>query len=155
MSDNKKYTAVDVIKMLALSSLVPMMDKFPLLEQTLKSSKSNNPAEEWDFYLVSACSGIILLTNENYEGEHQAVEERLNEIDKNYMRAVSDLSIFLENSSDDVDVRVANIGYWVLWNVKKDKPSDEELKTLAFPIGQYVMNTVHNIRQEKIGQEHD
>jgi len=155
MSGNNKVTAVDAIKMLAISSLVPMMDKFPLLEQTIKASKSDKPAEEWDFFIVSACVGLVLMTDESYKGEHEAIENRLNDLDKNYLRAVNDLSKFFGNAPDDLDVQIATIGHWVLWNVKKDNPTDDEIKTLAFPIGQYIMNTVHSIRQEKIGQEQD
>lgn len=150
MSNN--VTAVDAIKTLVITSLVPMIDKFPLLKDTLNSSKSNNPADEWDFFMTSACSGIILMTNEEYKGEHEAVQNRLTELDKNYMVAVDDLLKFMEKASDDLDQKLATLGYWILWNVKKDKPTDVELQQLSLPIGNYIMTVVHNIRQEKIGQ---
>lgn len=145
-------TAVDAIKTLAITSLVPMVDKFPLLKDLLNSSKSNNPADEWDFFMTSACAGIILISSEEYKGEHEAVENRLNELDKNYMMAVNDLKQFMEKASDDLDQKIATLGYWLLWNVKKDKPSDDELQQLSLPIGNYVMSVVHNIRRENIGQ---
>lgn len=150
MSNN--VTTVDAIKTLVITSLVPMIDKFPLLKDTLNSSKSNNPADEWDFFMTSACAGIILITKEEYKGEHEAVENRLKELDKNYMSAVTDLMKFMEKGSDDLNQRIATLGYWILWNVKQDKPTDEELQQLSLPIGNYIMTVVHNIRQEKIGQ---
>lgn len=146
-------TAVDAIKTLAITSLVPMIDKFPLLKDLLNSSKSDNPADEWDFFMTSACAGIILISSEEYKGEHEAVENRLNELDKNYMMAVNDLKKFMEKASDDLDQNIATLGYWLLWNVKKDKPSDDELQQLSLPIGNYIMSVVHNIRRENIGQE--
>lgn len=152
---NNSITAVDAIKTMVITSLVPMIDKFPILKTLLNSSQSEKPAEEWDFFMVSAITGVILLTNEEYKGEHDAIEERLNELDRNYMKAVNDLSSFMEKTTDNLDERIATIGYWVLWNVKKDKPTDDELQQLSLPIGNYVMGVVHQIRKEKIGQVED
>ena len=151
MSENN-VTAVDAIKTLVITSLVPLIDKYPLLADTLNSSESENPTAEWDFYMISACAGIILMSNEEFKGEHKAIEDRLNELDKNFMRAIVDLSKFIENSTDNYDEGIATIGYWVIWNIKKNKPTDEELKFLSLQIGNYIMNIVHRIRQEKIGE---
>lgn len=154
MSSNN-VTVVDAIKTLAITSLVPMIDKFPLLKDLLNSSKSDNPADEWDFFITSACAGIILLSSEEYKGEHQAVKERLNELDKNYMNAVNDLSKFMEKSPEELDMRLATLGNWILWNVKKFEPTSEEIQRLSLPIGNYIMKVVHDVRQEKIGQAKD
>lgn len=151
--NKKSVTAVDAIKPMVITSLVPMIDKYPLLKDLLNTSKSESPTDNWDFFMTSACAGIILITREEYEGEHNATESRLNELDKNYMRAIKDFSSFLEKASDDMNEQLGTIGYWILWNVKKDKPTDDELQQLALPIGNYVMSVVHRIRQEKIGQD--
>jgi len=130
-----------------------MLDKFPVLKGTLNSSKSDNPADEWDFFMTSACAGIILLTNEEYDGEHESVENRLNELDINYMRAVADLMKFMEKGSDDLNERIATLGYWILWNVKKDKPTDDELQQLSLPIWQLHNDSrsQHQTRENRTG----
>lgn len=151
MHNKTKMSAVDAIKTVAITSLVPFLDRYPSLQNLLKSSKSENPTDDWDFFITSACVGIILLTREEYKGEHKKMETRLNELDKNYMRAVNDLSKFMENTSDDLNTRLATLGHWILWNVKKTEPTTEEIQNLSLPIGNYIVKVVYDIRKEKIG----
>jgi len=151
MGNKTKLTAVDAFVTLAITSLVPFMDRYPSIQDFLRLSKSDNPTDDWDFFITSACVGIILLTREEYKDEHKNIETRLNELDKNYMRAVKDLSKFMKNTSDDLDTKLATIGHWVLWNIKKAEPTTEEIQNLSLPIGNYIMNMVYNIRKEKIG----
>lgn len=146
-------TPIDAIKTLVVTSLVPMIDKFPLLKDLIDSSKSSHPVDEWDFFMISACAGVILLTSENHSGEHEIIRNQLRELDEEYLLAVDDLAKFMEKvPEDELDQFIATLGYWVLWNVKKDKPTDAELQQLSLPIGKYVIYLVSRIRQEKIGE---
>lgn len=146
-------TPIDAIKTLVVTSLVPMIDKFPLLKDLINSSKSSHPADEWDFFMTSACVGVILLTSENHNGEHELIKNQLRELGEKYLLAVNDLAKFIEKvPEDELDQFIATLGYWVLWNVKKDKPTDAELQQLSLPIGKYIIYLVSRIRQEKIGE---
>jgi len=147
MNNAQKNTIVDTVNLISISSMVSFLDKYPILKEILKESK--NPSNDWDFYMTAAGSGIVLISSETYKGEHDEIKNRASEIDKDIPRAIDDFISFMNKGNVSDDLIPANIGLWVLWNLKQAEPSNEEVKELAPVIGNFLLQIIFDWRKSK------
>lgn len=151
MSDGNKSTIAHAIRFTSINLLVPLIDKYPILKEILNSSKSDKPADDWDFFMTAAGCGLVLMSTETYKGEHDEVKNSCIEIDKNLPRAIDDFTKFMNNFKGKDEEMIANIGYWVLWNVKQSQPTYDDMKELSPIIGNFLMKVISDWRN---GQDH-
>jgi len=134
-SKSKKYQDIlTMLNWLVISSFKPMFDNFPELKEVLDGSKAKKPIKEWDFFMRVA--GISYLTLKlKGEGWTELVEN-----DEQTLFAFQDLINFAKKYENIKDISGLNcvVGLWVLWNIKKEKPTDKETKRLAPAIGAYL-----------------
>lgn len=136
------HSIVDTIHLVAITSLTPILEQYPILKDVLGSSQ--NPLKDWDFFMTAAGSGIVLMSSESFEGEHKIIHDRLIEIDKNMPKAIADFISFMNKTKVQDHELAAQIGLWVLWNIKKEEPIFEEMKELPPIIGNFLMKTVQD-----------
>ncbi len=149
MSDNKEPSIVDAIHLTSISVLTTLIDKYPVLKDILNSSKSTRPADDWDFFMTAAGSGLILISSEAYKGEHNKVKSRASEIYKDIPQFIDDFISFMNKNEGNDEMVAPTIGLWVLWNIKHEEPSYEEMKELAPVIGNFLLKIIADWRSSK------
>lgn len=146
MSNKNNPSIVDAINLSSIELLTPLLDKYPVLKSIL--SKSKRPADDWDFYMTAAGTGLLLISSETYKGERDQVKNRASELYKDISRAVDDFISFMNKNEGGSDELVApTIGLWVLWNLKQSEPSYDELKELAPIIGNVLLKIIADCRK--------
>ena len=130
------------INLAIIGALIPLKNKYPVLLTIL--GKSRHPSNDWDFFMTAGGVGMYLFTNKVDENEYAEIINQLKEADKQMVDAVDNLFTYLETrKSMNVDIRMAT-GFWVLWNIAGNPPTQEESKELAPAIGIYLQNVINN-----------
>ena len=138
----KADSILGVCRVVVASSLTSFLDRFPILEGILKKTG----AERWDFFMTLAGVGATLsmvmddenISDEDKRGFSYALRDSLNEWHKLGYQAFADLSKFVRHNTDSGMEQHTAIGAWVIWNLKDDQPTEEELD-LAPVIGKYLL----------------
>jgi hypothetical protein len=146
-NEDSKKNVVDAIRTISISSLNLLISDYPGLEEILKNSKSLNPADDWYYFMTSAGAGLVLMSTEDYKGEHLDVINRLAEMDSTYPIAIDDLRSFVKRFEVSDEDFPAIIGGWVLWNLKHEKPTEEEFTKLAPIIGRILFSVIADWRR--------
>ena len=133
---------VDGLRIAIIGSMVPFVDKFPILRTIL--NKSQHPSDDWDFFMLSAGIGTYFLTNESSKEEANEIADQLSRIDKQIPDAIHNFFNYINKGQKAGINLVVDIGYWVLWNITGNEPTYEECKELAPAIGTYLMKLVGN-----------
>ena len=137
MKKNYKLLA-DKIRIVVISSMIPFLDKFPVLETILKKNKHSS--RDWDFFMTVAGLGLYYLIDETDYKKTDKILEQLSEAHKEMPKAISD---FVRQSAEwkeeDFGTRV---GYWVLSNIEGSKHKEEECGALATAIGDFLAKAV-------------
>lgn len=139
VADKKISTKVYTIRFTSISVLASFLDKYPVLREIFDSSKSDKPSDDWNYFMTAAGCGLILMSNEDYKGEHKEVMKTCVKIDKNLPRAIDDFIKFMSKYDGTDEGYIANIGLWVLWNIKQAQPTHEDMKELAPVIGNFLL----------------
>jgi len=123
----------------AISSLTPFLDKFSNLEQIIKARGIG----DWDFFMTVAGVAIASQTISSKQPEkdfHQfavGLQEHFPKWDRNAAAAFNDLTKFTQkNASGGID-SITAAGLWVLWNIKRESPTDDEI-SMAPVIGRFL-----------------
>ncbi|MCX6784160.1 MAG: hypothetical protein NT141_03825 [candidate division WWE3 bacterium] len=146
MSGEEIVSIVDAIHVSSITLLVPLIDKYPILKDILNKSKSKRPADDWDFFMTAAGSGLVLTSDETYKGEHEKVLGRASEINKDIPRAIDDFISFTNKNKGKEEMVATTIGLWVLWNLKQEEPTYDETKELAPIIGNFLLKLIADWR---------
>jgi len=149
MSDTKDSSIVDAINLTSISVLTTLIDKYPVLKIIINNSKSKRPMDDWDFFMTAAGSGLVLMSSESFLGEHDVVKNRATEINKDIPRAIDDFISFMNKEERSDDMVAPTIGLWVLWNLKQEKPSYDEMKELTLVIGNFLLKIIADWRSSK------
>lgn len=135
----KARKLIAMVNTVAISSLTPFLNRFSNLEQIIRARGT----DDWDFFMTVAGVGIALQTIGSKPPEkdfHQfaiGLQEHFPKWDHNAAAAFDNLTKFTQkNVSGGVDPITAT-GLWVLWNVKQDSPTDDEI-SLAPVIGRFL-----------------
>ena len=138
-----KSSLVKSINLVAITALVPFIDKYPVLKGLL--NKSKNPSSDWDFYMTVAGVGVYLLTNKVSEARYKELLIDLAEFDKQSAEALNDFKAFIENNKNEgIDLKTS-VGFWVLWNIKGSWPTYDESRDLALAIGAYLHKIISDL----------
>ncbi len=146
---NNNLSVVDAINLSSIELLVPLIDKYPVLKNILNNSKSKNPSDDWDYFMTAAGSGIVLISSETYKGEHNEVKSRASEIYKDIHRAIEDFIAFMNKNKATDKLIPPTIGLWVLWNIKQEEPSYDEMKELAPVIGNLLIKIISDWKSSR------
>ncbi len=146
MNDSKTTNIADAIPLISISILITLIEKYPTLKNLLNTSKNEKSTEEWNYYFTAAGSGLVLMSTENHKGEHNEIINRLIEMDKTYPNAIDDFIKFMNKFKGSDDLIPVNVGLWVLWNLKKEQPSDTEVSELASIIGRSLLKIIYDWR---------
>ena len=131
------------VNIAVITALVPFTDKYPVLKELL--NKSKNPSSDWDFYMTVAGVGSYLLTNKVSDTKHKDLLTELVEIDKQSVVALNNFTMFVKNNKNgSIDLK-ASVGFWVLWNIKGEQPTQEESQELAPAIGAYLYKIISDL----------
>ncbi len=132
-------TLVQIARLNAIESFVPISDKFPKINELFKSKK----VDEWDFFVtIAGVATAIANLDDNLPVSTirdliVRIQNSLDEWDPNGNRALTDIGDFItRNTGQGVDHHIA-VGSWVLWNIKGEEPNDSELD-LAPTIGGFL-----------------
>jgi hypothetical protein len=99
--------------------------------------------------MTAAGSGIILMSSELFAGEHKTIKDRLLRIDPNMPRAIDDFMNFMNKGSGINEEEIpAQIGLWVLWNIKQKEPTYDETKKISPLLGNFLIQTVSHNRNK-------
>jgi hypothetical protein len=127
---------------IAISSLTSFLDKFPALGSICKVRGAAGP-QDWDFFMTVAGVGFALQTLGSRPSEKdlrhftEGLQEHSPKWNAHAAAAFDDLTRFTQrNVSGEMDSLTA-IGLWVLWNVKRENPTQEEMP-LAPAIGRFL-----------------
>lgn len=134
---------VSGINIAVIGSLMPFRTKFPVLITIL--SKSKHPSNDWDFFMTVAGVGIYFLTNKTNVEEANKIANQLLEIDRQMPEAMDNFFSYIKKGGEASVDLMADIGYWVLWNIMGDKPKYEECVALAPAIGTYLARVVNDL----------
>jgi len=129
---------VSLAQELAISSYVPLLDKFPDLAAIAKSGQM----EKLDFLLTVAGVGIAFsrlagsVKENQIEGYSLAIKQALDNWDKNGYSSLAEfvkyLFILLNNNTvDDFEKYKEAIGAWIFLKLEEDPKSNIELRQLA------------------------
>lgn len=139
----KARNLVSTVNVLAISSLTSFLTNFSSIEQIMKKCTT----EDWDFFMTVAGIGIALQTNKYKPSDKEVdqfavgLKEYLPKWNSQGAAAFDDLLKFTQrNITNGVDSIVA-AGLWVLWNLKQEQPTDDEM-SLAPIIGHYWVNNL-------------
>ena len=131
------------IKLAAIGLLIPIMDRYPILETILR--KNRHSSSNWDFFMTVAGVGMYFLTNEISKEEYAEVMNQLTELDKQMEDAINNLFSYTETlNSEDIKIQTV-IGFWVLWNITGEPPTDDESNELAPVIGMCLYNVINSL----------
>jgi len=135
---------IKYLNTLVITSLVPFLDKYPELKDILNASQ--NSASNWDFFMTVAGAGLYLTANEKVDDNE--IRNQLAEIDKQMPTALGNFYCFIKNNKSDKLSIESVIGFWVLWNIKGQTPTENESKNLAPAIGRYLSKLISDLKQQ-------
>lgn len=148
---------MEAIWRIALFSYEPTIKKYPFLKKYLKREK--DPKMQWVLLMTAAGAGYVLLTKEDYPGEHDEIEKSIESINglpgivMNFMEFMSDLY------KKDEKFYAIGIGSWIMRQIKGNnilcEGKEEALKQideinitvgklLSFTIEDYVTSKIKN-----------
>ena len=131
------------IKLAAVEALIPIMDRHPILETIFRKNKHSS--SNWDFFMTVAGVGMYFLTNEVSKEEYAEIMNQLTELDKQMEDAINNLFSYTETlNSEDIKIQTV-IGFWVLWNITGEPPTDDESNELAPVIGMCLYNVINSL----------
>lgn len=134
---------VNIINIAAIGALKTFTDRYPILLNIL--NKSKHSTNDWDFFMTAAGTGMYLLINEVSDKEYKDITNQLKKINEQLVEAVNNLFSYIETrKNSDIQIQTL-IGFWVLWNILGDPPTQEECKELASAIGVYLYNIINNL----------
>lgn len=137
-NQEKARSLIAMVNVLAISSLTSFLDSFPSLNQIIKKYRT----DDWDFFMTVAGVSIALQTNK-YKPSDKDIHQFALGLKKYFPKwnsqaatAFDDLIKFVKkNGADGID-SVTATGLWVLWNLKRELPTDDEM-SLAPIIGRF------------------
>jgi hypothetical protein len=135
---------VDAIHLVAITIFTSLIDRYPIFKDLFINSGSTT--QDWDFFVTAAGSGMVLMSPESFEGEHKQVMDRLIEIDANIPRAIDDFNKFMTKDPLPEELIGPMAGQWVLFNIKKSEPTEDETKNLAGVIGTMLIKVAQDNR---------
>src|SRR3989344_8673945 len=131
-----KLTPVRCIYTAVIGLLPPLLKKSKYLKEIMAK---NDSSQNFEFYMVAASSHFLLTAPESYRGEHEKIRKELSQITKDFPKATDNLIKFctknvnVKNISDAALLSV--VGIWVLTNLKKGIPTNDEINELAYTLG--------------------
>ena len=135
-------------KIIAASSTVPVLDRFPAIDAIFRRPGFSVPGH-WDFFITAAGLGTGLSL---YAAQHTPDEMRpfaaallrhMEHWDAQGGAAVADFQSFVSRNTDGGVEFATAIGSWVIWNIKGSTPTDSEFAA-APAIGTLVLNGVRD-----------
>ncbi len=129
---------VKLIHTFVIGILTPLKEKYPKLLEILNYSK--HPSNDWDFFMTVGGVGYYVIKNKIDEEGISEIKKQLNEIDAQLPSALDNFFDFINKYDDLGGDLVSKIGFYVLWNIKGNRPSYSECKELAPAIGNYLLN---------------
>lgn len=135
---------IKYLNTLIITSLVPFLDKYPELKDIINTGQ--NSVSNWDFSMTVAGAGLYLTVNEGVDDNE--IRNQLAEIDKQMPTALDNFCGFINNNKNDKLNIEAVIGFWVLWNIKGQTPTENESKNLAPAIGRYLSKLISDLKQQ-------
>ncbi len=139
-----KVNVVDMVHIASINLLTGLMDTFPTFK-TLFMNSGSTP-NDWDFFMTAAGSGIALMSSESYAGERNFIQERLVQIDKALPHAINDFNQFMTNKTVPDELIAPMAGQWVLWNIKKSQPTEDETTQLSSRIGIILLKIISDYK---------
>jgi hypothetical protein len=105
--------------------------------------------DDWKYFLTAACCGIFLKMKERSKSEHEKLYEQLEKDRPELWPAVKDFSDFVDKIDKNVsdDIYNGSIGYWVLLNVKGEKPTDREVQEVSAVIARLLFSQIDDYRR--------
>ena len=131
------------INVAVIGALATFMDKYPVLLTVL--NKSKHPSSDWDFFMTVAGAGSYLLTNKVGQDTFKEILRQLSELDSQMPEGLNNFFSFMEERKNEDNNTEAEIGFWVLWNVKGNPPAHDESKELAPAIGNFLFNVIKDL----------
>jgi hypothetical protein len=142
ISREKAGQLINIAKILSISSLPNFSDRFPSLKKLIKSSKNT---DDWDFFMTvgGVAMGIMLiepnLSKRAFNQFTQGLAEYFIKWNPHGAGAFDDLKKFVQRTASLRIEYSTAIGLWVIWNIKHNKPNEDELKG-AKAIGNFLFS---------------
>jgi hypothetical protein len=131
--DTNKF--VKIINISAISSLEPILDHCPELEEVMNKGKTSTA--DWDMLLTAAGVGFGLIQDKNLSIDiamqtAASIHPQLPSAIENYFDFIS------RGGIKDRETLGAQTGIWVVWNLLKEEPTYEKHARLISLIGHYI-----------------
>lgn len=130
------------VQSLAASAYAPLSKQYPELAELMKDV----PESRWNFFFITASIGVTFLlapvqvAEESQSQVCNTVAAALEAWHPQGYEALEDFLKFVrEKLQQEVEMPAA-VGAWLLWNLKQDQPSPDEL-SLAWPLGLFFLHS--------------
>ncbi|MFA6295932.1 MAG: hypothetical protein WC663_01115 [Patescibacteria group bacterium] len=144
MAKQETSSFVKEITRVAYFSYEPFIQKYSFVKKYLE--KYDKPREEWILYITSAGLGYALSRKEVYPNEHNELIESVSNIG-GLKTLVSNFTKFRQNNKKFDSI---NMGFWVLSNIKKGKPTIEELEKFPADINKILDSTISEYESKRL-----
>jgi hypothetical protein len=137
---------INGIHLAVVGATAAFLQKYPVLRRIL--SKSQRPKNDWDFYMTVAGLGVYYLRHKVSPHRHSALMAAISQFDRQMPEGLSNLyGYFASHTDANIDSRI-KVGFWVLWNIAGEPPTQEESRDLAPAIGVYLDRVVTDLATE-------
>lgn len=112
------------------------------LESYIAAPEVDEKISDWNFILIAVLAGLLLSVNEAYEGEHQDIETELHKYDQKLIILMNDFIDFMSKRphKNDFEAFRATIALWLVWNIKQNKPTTEDINTVGDLLSGYILS---------------
>lgn len=133
---NSKIAKLKCINLSVITLMGPMIERFPILKDILRNSKNIASADDWNFYMMAAISGLLLISEDTIVLENDEAKIWISELYPGILPFIEDFITFMMQADRNNNFNYfSSTGLWVLWNIKHTEPSYEEMQELAPAIG--------------------
>lgn len=147
-----QHQVEQLIRMSKSSSESPEEDIFPDQSEALENLIDQYGEDQWIFYssvtLFSMNIGAILKDYDRLGRINltSIVSKELKKADPKLINAIENFRKFSFENEDDEEQQIANIGLWLVWNLKQETPAKDDFNLVA-ALGKLQVEKAKEIRE--------
>jgi len=149
----KKSCSEEAKRLLQLSQTIPVtctttiLDTFPAIANLFRRPEFS-VEQHWDFFVTSVCLGMgLFLYGRDRPNDLRPFATALLAQVANWncqaVSAIDDFQKFVNRNTESGFDLETSVGSWILWNLKGDTPSEQEIAA-AGAIGTLIVNGLHS-----------
>lgn len=143
---NAPASLLQAITQISDLSYEPLVTKYSFFNNCLKKYK--NPKAELTLWMTAAGAGYVLATKEGYPGEHDEIIKLVGQV-PSLSGFVKDFADIMAKVKDDEKQRAMALPMWVLFHLKGENPTMEELKGPGVDIAKILDLTIREYEEEQ------